>query len=47
MGTKQHEQWKPTPDEVRAILAELRPLLHGPDPKPCVEGWDTPADDAN
>ena len=45
MGTEQQEKWKPTPDEVRAILAELRPLLRGPEPKPSIEGWETPATD--
>jgi len=32
-------EWKPTPEEVRAILEELRPLLRGDEPQPVAEAW--------
>ena len=32
-------EWKPTPEEVRAILEELRPLLRGEETRPLAEAW--------
>jgi len=32
-------EWKPTAEEVRAILDELRPLLRGEEPQPVAEAW--------
>lgn len=32
-------EWKPTAEEVRAILDELRPLLRGEEARPRGDAW--------
>jgi hypothetical protein len=34
--------WKPSQDEIRAILTELHPLLHGREQAPTLDGWAVP-----